>query len=228
MPSNLSVVLVRVEVKDKNDAADVAAAETVFRGITIDGPALDNMPELDLLSGFDTMVEETAVRRMDEAFATVPFTETVVGPGREPGRDVPYLNHAAGTKGGWGGPDPAHSAYETIFVDDTGETLNATNGTYTITTEEPPVDAFWSITVYDTERGGYLHPNKDDRHHINNTAAVKNTDGSVTFTFKQVCDKEDLNCLEVPGGQFDVAARYYLPSAEVIAGDWTLPRPKLQ
>ncbi len=105
--------------------------------------------------------------------------------------------------------------------------MNGANGPYTITTEEPTVAAFWSLTVYDTERGGFLHPNEDDRYHINNTTAAKNADGTVTFTFKQQCDEEDLNCLAVPAGPFDVTARYYLPSEEIISGSWTLPRPKL-
>ena len=96
------------------------------------------------------------------------------------------------------------------------------------TTEEPPVDAFWSVTVYDTERGGFLHPNEHDRYHINNTVAVKNADGTVTFTFKEHCEEGDLNCLDVPAGQFDLTTRYYLPSEEIIRGDWTFPRAQLQ
>ena len=102
------------------------------------------------------------------------------------------------------------------------------NGTYTITTEEPPIEAFWSITVYDTERGGFLHPNKDDRYHINNTGAVKNDDGTVTFTFKTKCEKDDLNCLEVPEGNFDLATRYYLPKKQLIDGQWKFARPELK
>ncbi|MFC2085640.1 DUF1214 domain-containing protein [Bacteroidota bacterium] len=228
VPSSLSVVIVRVEVKDKDNAEDVAAAEAIFRGITIEGPVVSNVPHLDLLSGFDKDVEDEAIRRLDEAFASLAFTETVLGPGQEPGKHVPYFSHAAGTKGGWGGPVPSHSAYEMIFTDNVGETLDAAKGIYTITTDEPQVDAFWSITVYDTERGGFLHPNEDDRYHINNTGAVKNEDGTITFTFSQSCGKSDLNCLEVPAGTFDLAARYYLPHEEIISGAWTLPRPELQ
>ncbi len=87
---------------------------------------------------------------MDEALAAVSFTDTVVGPGQEPGVDVPILNHSAGTKGGWGEPDPAHSAHEIFLPDKNGESMVGGNGTYAVTTKEPPVDAFWSLTVYDT------------------------------------------------------------------------------
>jgi hypothetical protein len=96
-----------------------------------------------------------------------------------------------------------------------------------VTTEEPPVDAFWSITVYDTERGSFLHPNDDDKYHVNDTSAIRNADGTVTFTFKQACEAEDLNCLEVPPGRFDLVTRYYLPHQEIISGAWTFPRPEL-
>ena len=228
VPSNLSAVLVRVEVMDKNDPEDVAAATAVYKGITMEGPVIEEFPALDLLSEFDPKVAEEANRRMDEAFATVPFTDTIPRPGQELGKDVPYLHHAAGTKGAWGGPVPSHSAYEMIFVDQEGETLDGTKGTFTLTTTAPPVDAFWSITVYDTARGGHLHPNEDNRYHINNTGAVRNEDGTYTFTFKTKCEDGDLNCVEVPAGPFDLTARYYLPKEEIISGTWTMPRPKLQ
>ena len=174
VPSSMSVVIVRVEVKNKDNPADVAAAETVFNGIMINGPKLDTIPKVDLLSGFDKRVEQEAHKRIDHAIETIPFTKTVVGPGQEPGKDVPYLNLAAGTKAGWGGPHPSHSAYSFSFTDVNGNTLDGSKGTYILTTEEPNVGAFWSVTVYDTKRGGFFHPNKDDRYHINNTTAVKN------------------------------------------------------
>ncbi len=117
----------------------------------------------------------------------------------------------------------SHSSYETLFFDSEGKELNGKNGSYTVTTEEPPVDAFWSLTVYDTERGGYFHPNKDNRYHINNTSAVKNEDGTITFRFKQTCSEIDINCLEIPAGEYDIVARYYLPHPAIQSGDWKLP-----
>jgi hypothetical protein len=227
VPSRLSVVIARVELRDTRDPADVAAATAAYDGMTIHAAQPREFPRLDLLRGYAADVVAAAHRRMDETMATVAFTQTVVGPGREPGRDVSYLYHAAGTKIGWGGPDPSHSAFEAIFVDERGDALRGSNGAYAVTTTAPPVAAFWSVTVYDTERGGFLHPNDADKYHINDTSAVRNNDGTVTFLFKTTCEAFDLNCLVVPAGRFDVTTRYYLPSPAIIAGAWKFPKVRL-
>ena len=224
VPSELSVIIVRVEVRAKDDPVDIAAAKVVFNGITISGDPPVEFPVVDLLGDFSEEVVAAADQKLDETFASVPFGKTVAGPGQEPGREVSFVNFAAGTKGGWGGPATSHSSYETIFFDKNGEKLQGRSGPYTVTTEEPSVDAFWSITVYDTDRGGYLHPNDEDRYHINNTGAVRNDDGTITFLFKQSCERSDVNCLEVPAGHFDLAARYYLPDEAIESGEWTLPK----
>ena len=226
-PSPLAVVIVRVEVKDMNDAKDVEEAKSVFNGITINGPVITEFPKLDLLGGFDKKVEAEALKRIDQTFENTDFSKMIAGPGDVPGK-VAYLQLAAGTKGGWGGPVTSHSAYDTVFFDSQKQEMKGSNGTYTITTEEPPVDAFWSITVYDTERGGYFHPNAQNRYHINNTSAVKNDDGTVTFTFKQKCEASDRNCLEVPPGRFDYVVRYYLPKEPIRSGKWKMPKAVLQ
>ena len=46
-----------------------------------------------------------------------------------------------------------------------------------------------------------------------------------TFRIRVKCEDGDQNCLEVPAGPFDVAARYYLPEPEIMSGEWTIPRP---
>lgn len=226
-PSSLVAVIVRVELKDKDDADDIAAAKKIFNGISMTGPAIKEFPKLDLLSGFDEKVAEEANKRIKETFETSDFSDLVAGTGDVPTK-VSYLQLAAGTKVGWGGPVTSHSAYETFFTDAEGKDMKGGNGAYTITTEAPPVDAFWSITVYDSDRGGYFHPNKDNRYHINNTSAVANEDGTFTFTFKTQCEEGDKNCLEVPEGKFDVAARYYLPKKPITDGEWKMPRPALK
>ena len=225
-PSKIVAVIIRVEVKDKNDPIDVEAAKKVFNGINISGPEITEFPVVDLLSSFDERVVVRANEMMDSVFANVPFKYLCASPDQVP-NEVSYLNLAAGTKGGWGGPVVSHSAYETIFTDDNGEVLEGSKGIYSVTTTEPPVDAFWSVTVYDTERGGFLHPNAQNKYHINNTTAVKNEDGTFTFLFKTKCEERDLNCLEVPAGQFDLVTRYYLPHQEIRSGEWAFPKLEL-
>ena len=227
VPSALSLVIVRVEVKDKNNAKDVADAKNIFNGITTKGPVIMEFPKLDLLSSYDEKVATESLKRIDEVSESTDFSKLIAGSGDVPEK-VSYLQLAAGTKGGWGGPVTSHSAYELIYLDGKGEEMHGSKGTYTITTKQPPVDAFWSVTAYDTARGGFFHPNSEDRYHINNTSAVKNTDGSFTFTFKQACTKEDINCLEVPAGRFDYTIRYYLPGEAIRDGSWRMSKAALQ
>lgn len=227
VPSLLSAVVTRIEVKDPKDAADMADAQAVFDGIAIEGPTIREMPTVDLLSGFDEHVAREANKRIDETKLSVPYSKTIVGPGQQPGKDVPYLYHAYGTKEGWGGPATSHSAYESMFTDASGETLEGSKGKYVLVTEAPPVNSFWSITIYDTTTGR-LHPNAANRYHINNTTAVSNEDSTYTFRFQVRCEEGDVNCLEVPVGPFDVAARYYLPEPEIMSGQWMMPKPVLE
>lgn len=225
-PSEIVAMITRVEVKDLNNPADIETAKKVFNGLNISGPEIKDFPALDLLSAFDEAVVSRANELMDSVFANVPFRNLIASPEQVP-NEVSYLNLAAGTKGGWGGPVAEHSTYQMMFFDEKGSELKGSEGIYSITTEEPPVNAFWSVTVYDTERGGYFHPNKDDRYHINNTSAVKNDDGTFTFLFKEECTEDDKNCLAVPAGKFDLAIRYYLPKRELISGEWDMPLPVL-
>lgn len=223
-PSELMFVLVRVEVKDPGDAQDVAKAEAVYRGIEISGPEIEAIEPLDLLSEFDPEVAEAAEAQMEETLRTTPVKDMVAGPGDVPDK-VSYLELATLSKHGWGGPVSSHSAYEIILADANGDPMIGADGPYKLTTEEPPVGAFWSVTVYESSTGR-LFNNPADRYHINNTMAVKNDDGTVTFLFKTECTDSDVNCLYVPASAFDITARYYLPDEAIQAGEWTMPRPE--
>ena len=77
-----------------------------------------------------------------------------------------------------------------MFTDQSGEALQGSKGEYVLVTGAPQVDATWSITVYDSTTGR-LHPNDDDRYHIDNTTAVKNEAGTFTFRFKVKCEDGD-------------------------------------
>jgi len=226
--SELSVIIVRIEVKNINDAQDVAAATKVYKSLTSSGEQPTEYPVVDVLSQFSEEVATEADKRITEKFMNSEVPDIVLNFGEELGTDLSYLAHAAAAKGVWGGPDSNHSMYDTHFDDVDGELLDSQKGTYAVTTEAPNVNGFWSVTAYDTDRGGFFHPNKDDRYHFSEATAVVNSDGTYTFTLKQECQTADINCLEVPKGHFDIVARYYLPSEEIMNREWIFPSLELQ
>jgi hypothetical protein len=60
--------------------------------------------------------------------------------------------------------------------------------------KDVPVDAFWSVTVYNAE--GYFQPNEYNAYSFNNITATKSADGSVTIQFGG-CDGKIPNYLPI-------------------------------
>ncbi|MFM9032935.1 MAG: DUF1254 domain-containing protein [Mycobacterium sp.] len=92
--------------------------------------------------------------------------------------------------------------------------------------EEPPVDAFWSVTVYDA--AGRLVPNAENRHSVSSSRPAelaRRPDGSVDIVFSPR-DPGDpgANWLKVPWiGRFSAYLRMYSPGQPVLDGAWTAP-----
>jgi hypothetical protein len=82
----------------------------------------------------------------------------------------------------------------------------------------PPVDAFWSISVYNTK--GYCEPNKENAYTLNNLTAKKGDDGSITIQFGG--DGKIPNCLPITPG-WNYMVRLYRPRKEVLDGTWKFP-----
>jgi hypothetical protein len=94
--------------------------------------------------------------------------------------------------------------------------------------ELPPVDAFWSITMYDAE--GYQAANPLNRFAIGDRDALKyNADGSLDIHMQNAspgADKES-NWLPAPSsGPFNLTLRMYWPTEtapSIIDGSWKPP-----
>jgi hypothetical protein len=91
---------------------------------------------------------------------------------------------------------------------------------YRLTFKDVPVDAIWSISVYNAE--GYFQENKENAYTLNNLTARKGEVGSVTIPFGS-CDGKTLNCLPTMQG-WNYIVRLYRPRAEVLDGSWTFPQ----
>ena len=131
--------------------------------------------------------------------------------------EVDPIHHLIGTASGWGGNPARDAAYAFgAAPQNDGKTI------YRMHVGEVPVDAFWSITVYNKE--GYFEPNELNAYSINNLTATKSADGSINIQFGG-CDGKVPNCLPITDG-WNYAVRLYRPRAEILDGSWKFPEPQ--
>ena len=88
----------------------------------------------------------------------------------------------------------------------------------------PPVDAFWSVTLYDAD--GFQVANRIDRFALSSWMPLKhNPDGSLDLYFQSGSpgvDKE-ANWLPAPKGVFNLTMRLYAPKNAALVGEWNPP-----
>lgn len=90
----------------------------------------------------------------------------------------------------------------------------------------PPVDGFWSITVYTGDR--LLYANPIGRHALGSrdlAHMVRDPDGGITLLVQHEAPEAALeaNWLPVPAGPFGLTFRTYLPQEAIRDGRWRAP-----
>ena len=132
-----------------------------------------------------------------------------------------WLLRAGAAKAGIYGNDAIEATYPITRVDGNGETLDGSKHNYTLTFaagQLPPVNAFWSITMYDG-KSQLLIKNPINRYLINSPMLPnmkKNADGSLTLYIQKDnpgADKES-NWLPAPNDTIYLAMRLYWPKTE--------------
>ncbi len=129
-----------------------------------------------------------------------------------------WLKRAAAAKGGIYGNDAVEAMYPMTRADATGETLDGSKHNYTLTFaagELPPVNAFWSVTMYDGKTQ-LLIENPINRYLINSPmlpAMKKNPNGSLTLYIQKDTPGKDkeANWLPAPNGPIYLVMRLYWP-----------------
>jgi hypothetical protein len=137
-----------------------------------------------------------------------------------------YLKRAIVAQVGLGANLPEDAIYPINLADQSGKPLDG-NNRYALhfdKTDMPPVDAFWSITLYDSD--GFQVANALNRFAVSSWMPFKyNADGSLDLYFANESpgpDKES-NWLPAPKGPFNLTMRMYAPKSEALTGKWSPP-----
>jgi hypothetical protein len=93
--------------------------------------------------------------------------------------------------------------------------------------QTPPVNAFWSLTLYNKQQ--YFYDNPLNRYVVSErTPFVKNPDGSIDIYIqnKDPGGKKSANWLPAPADKFQLIMRMYSPKEtppSILDGTWTVP-----
>ncbi len=141
--------------------------------------------------------------------------------------ELRIAERAAAALGGLWGNHPYEAAYIMTYVDDRGEQLTGAR-TYTLRLDpEPPVSAFWSLTMYSVPEF-YLVENPIARYSIGDRTPglVRDAEGALTITISHERPEDATaaaNWLPAPAGDFRPVMRMYEPDPAVLDRRYTVP-----
>jgi len=189
---------------DPNDPADVAAVCAVQDQITVTAvdPEEFTRPDYDTTSLDKTRNALLSLASGLQSFDHMFGTRDQIDP----------VRHLIGTAAGWGGLPTTEAAYVGVQPEVAGDS--------TLTLKDVPVDAFWSISVYNAQ--GYFEKNDYGLYTVNSVVAVPNPDGSVTVRFVTGAPTEP-NSIPVPPN-WNYLVRLYRPRPSFFDGSWQLPK----
>ncbi|MBV1854660.1 DUF1254 domain-containing protein [Catellatospora tritici] len=137
-----------------------------------------------------------------------------------------YDRRAATARGGLWGNHGYEAVYAMTFTDEAGEPLDGTRSYRLHFDTPPPVDAFWSLTMYDLP-DYHLVANPIDRYSIGDRTPglAWGDDDSLTIALQADRPTGDLaaNWLPTPPGPFRPVLRLYQPRPEILSGTYTIP-----
>ena len=212
----------------------------------VDAPSLARFAKIGVAPGraFDLKSMDPGVARGIEGSVEAGQLE-IVGEAKKPhghqvnGWDVlpantanfgtDYLWRALVALVGLGANLPADAVYPHAIADSDGQPLTGANR-YEIRFakgEAPPVNAFWSLTMYDSKQRFVKNPIRRYAIGDRNTLAT-NADGSTTIYLQADSPgaTKESNWLPAPRGAFNVFMRLYWPKPAVIDGTWKPPAIK--
>lgn len=188
-------------------ADDMKSAQALQDQIKVDQPG--GAGRFDVPQWDQASLDEIRASLLSLA-ATVPDSRGMFGQSAE----VDPVRHFIGSASAWGGNPAQDACYFTVTP-----SRNDGSTRYNLTVKDVPVDAFWSISVYNA--AGYFERNAQNVYTLNNLTAKRESDGSIAVQFGG-CDDGVANCLPVTPG-WNYMVRLYKPHANVLDGTWHFP-----
>lgn len=194
---------------DPNSPEDMKAAHALQDKIQIRqaSPGTLDLPDWDVDSLVSTRKQ---VNGLASAMSSFPNAFGARGL-------VNRVNHFLASAFGWGGNPERGAMYFNVTPDNNDGTTP-----YTLTMPGGvPVDAFWSVTVYNKD--GFFEKNKYNAYSFNSVTAKRNSDDSVTIRFGG--DPTQPNFLPITEG-WNYIIRAYQPKWQILEGGWEPPAPQ--
>ncbi len=141
-----------------------------------------------------------------------------------------YMNRAIGAKLGIGGLIKEEAEYFLYKTDPQGNAYNTAVNNYEVTFKPgqfPPVNAFWSFTMYDGKTQ-LLIDNPINRYIVNSPMLPEmklNKDSSLTIYIQKDSPgpEKQSNWLPAPNGDAYIVLRTYWPKEAILNGTWKQP-----
>lgn len=188
--------------------------------------ALEPAVKTGLKRGFDRAVEllQRGLRRGSEQMVNGWYVGTTIG---TYGTD--YFTRAVIAKEGLGALTPQDAVYALTYTDSDRQPLDGKDSykLHFVSDNLPPVDAYWSITLYTPE--GFFAENTLNRNALRSKdQLVYNRDGSLDIYIQHEKPNESRlnNWLPAPAGRFNLAVRLVRPKEAILYGEWHLPGVK--
>ncbi len=208
------------------DSEDASALERfatigIGAGVDTDVSALDEATRDAIQTGIDT-----ALAKLSERVKTNEDNIGLFGSRDYLGTD--YESRAVGAMIGLYGLNETEAVYFSYQTDADGKELDGANTYEMKFTEPPPVDLFWSVTMYNLPQR-LLVDNPIDRYSFGDRTdgIVYDSDGGLTLTLAPADPGKGKNWLPTPDGNFFMVMRMYAPQKPIISKTWPRPKPVL-
>jgi hypothetical protein len=191
---------------DPNDPADMKQGHTLQDALKVEQktPGKFEVPKWDPVSQ----------KKVREALIVLATTLTDTSRAFGLKNEVDPIQHLVSAAATWGGNPRKDAIYLTVTPP-----KNDGNTLYKLNVKDVPVDAFWSISLYNAD--GYFQKNDLNAYSLNNITSKKSADGSIAIQFGG-CDGKIPNCLPIMNG-WNYTVRLYRPRAEILNGTWKFP-----